>query len=517
MGLLDSYVSGGWQTPDGRGIPVHDAVTGDVVSLLSSAGIDMGAVLDHGRRVGGPALRELTFHQRGAALEALASFLHEHREELYALSLRTGATRADARHDVDDGIGVLSSYADTAQRELPDGTVCVVDGDAETSGTGGAFPGRTIATPLQGVAIQLNAFPFPVRGPLEKLAPAFIAGMPSVVKPASQTAYLTHRLVELIIESGLLPEGTVQLIMGSAGDLLDHVTGQDVVSFTGSTETGQRVRSHPTVVRHATRVNIEVDSGAFSVLGPDATPETAEFPLYVDQLVTDMTVKAGQHRTAVRRAFVPDEQMDDVVRAMRDRLSGITVGHPAHEDVAMGPLAGLEQRAEVRRSVKSLADIATVVFGDPDHVEVIDADPEQGGFLSPILLRSDDPERGELYEIEASGPVTTLIPYRSTEQLISLAARGRTSLTGSMVSADRDFLREVVLGTASWHGGLLVRKGDNATEPTGNGSAVSSPDHGSPGCVGAGPESDGVRGVLRYLRHSVVQADPETVRAITGH
>ncbi len=353
MSTLRSYVSGRWQAPDGEGTPLHDAVTGEEIARISSAGIDMAAALDHGRTVGGPALRALTFHQRAALLKSLATYLREHRDELYALSTRTGATLGDSRFDVDGGIGVLFAYSSKGTRELPNSTV-YVEGNVEPLGRGGTFVGQHIAAPLRGVAVQINAFNFPVWGPLEKFAPAFLAGVPSLVKPASQTAYLTARLVELIVASGLLPEGCVQLVCGSAGDLLDHVTSQDLVSFTGSAATAGKLRAHPAIVRNSVRFNAEADSLNMSILGPDARPGTAEFDLYVKQLVTEMTVKAGQKCTAIRRAFVPAGLMDDVARAVSERLAKVTVGNPANPDVRMGPLASLEQREEVRRSLKAL-------------------------------------------------------------------------------------------------------------------------------------------------------------------
>src|SRR5487761_1773836 len=311
---LRSYVNGSWASPAAEGTPLLDAVTGERIDTISSVGIDMRAALDYGRTVGGPALRELTFHQRAALLKAVGSFLREHRPELYALSARSGATLFDAKFDVDGGIGVLASYASKGRRELPDDTV-LLDGDAEPLGRGGQFLGQHILTPRRGVAVQVNAFNFPVWGPLEKFAPAFLAGVPSLVKPASATAYLTARLVELIVGSGLLPEGAVQLICGGVGDLFDHLTDQDLLSFTGSAATAQRLRTHPTVVARSVRFNAEADSLNCSILGPDATAGTTEFDLYVRQLVTEMTVKAGQKCTAIRRALVPDPLLAAVAEA----------------------------------------------------------------------------------------------------------------------------------------------------------------------------------------------------------
>ncbi|MFD4196764.1 MULTISPECIES: phenylacetic acid degradation bifunctional protein PaaZ [Amycolatopsis] len=512
--MLRSYVSGGWRTGEGEGAPLHDAVTGAEVARISSAGIDMAAALDHGRRVGGPALRELTFHQRAALLKAVASHLREHRDELYELSAKTGATLGDSKFDVDGGIGVLFAYSGKGKRELPNDTV-YVDGNVEPLSKGGTFLGQHIATPLRGVAVQINAFNFPVWGPLEKFAPAFLAGVPSLVKPASQTAYLTERVVELIIESGLIPEGTLQLISGSAGDLLDHLTEQDLVSFTGSASTAQKLRTHPVIVRQAVRFNAEADSLNCSILGPDAGPGTAEFDLYVKQLVTEMTVKAGQKCTAIRRAFVPAELLDDVAEAAAERLAKVKIGNPAAEGVRMGALASLEQREEVRRSLKALQDASSVVFGDPERVEVVDADAERGAFISPVLLKGDA-DRAEPHEVEAFGPVSTLMPYTSVEQVIGYAARGQGSLAGSVVTGDAQFAREVVLGVAPWHGRLLVLDADDAKESTGHGSPMPGLVHGGPGRAGGGEEMGGIRGVLHHMQRTAVQGSPKVLSAVTG-
>jgi len=515
VAVLRSYTAGEWRTGSGEGTLLHDAVTGEPVARVSSAGIDMAGALEHGRRVGGPALRELTFHQRAALLKALAAHLREHREELYALSARTGATLGDARFDVDGGIAVLSTYASLGRRELPNDTI-YVDGAVEPLSKGGTFAGQHIATSLRGVAIQINAFNFPVWGPLEKLAPAFLAGVPSLIKPASQTAYLTQRLAELIVSSGLLPEGTVQLICGSTGDLLDHVTGQDLVSFTGSASTAQRLRAQPGLIRNSVRFNAEADSLNCSILGPDATAGTPEFDLYVRQLVTEMTVKAGQKCTAIRRAFVPAARIDDVAEAARERLAAVTVGNPASPGVQMGALASLEQREEVRRSLKALEGAATIVFGDPEHVDVIGADAERGAFLSPVLLRADDPDRAEHHEVEAFGPVGTLLPYHSTDQVIELAARGQGSLAGSVVTGDARFARDVVIAVAPWHGRLLVLDTEDAEESTGHGSPLPALVHGGPGRAGGGEEMGGIRGVLQHMQRTAVQGSPAMLTAITG-
>ena len=519
MTTLRSYVSGAWTEPadDGQGArPVLDAVTGEEVARVSSAGIDLGAALAYGRSAGGPALRELTFHQRAALLKSLALLLREHRPELYALSARAGATLGDAKFDVDGGIGVLLSYASKARRELPNDTI-FTEGAVEPLGKGGTFVGQHILTPLHGVAVQINAFNFPVWGPLEKLAPAFIAGVPSLIKPATQTAYLTARLVELIVDSGLLPDGSIQLVCGSIDGLFDHLGEQDLVSFTGSAATARRLRAHPAIVERSIRFNAEADSLNCSVLGPEAGPGTPEFDLYVRQLVAEMTVKAGQKCTAIRRALVPAALADQVAEAARDRLAKVVVGNPAEEGVRMGALASLEQREEVRRSVKALLPAGRIVSGDPDHVDVVGASAERGAFMAPLLLRADDADRPEPHQVEAFGPVSTIIGYQDTPGVIELAARGRGSLAGSVVTADTSFARDVVLGLAPWHGRLLVLDREDGAESTGHGSPLPALVHGGPGRAGGGEEMGGVRGVLHHMQRTAVQASPRVLSAVTRH
>jgi oxepin-CoA hydrolase/3-oxo-5,6-dehydrosuberyl-CoA semialdehyde dehydrogenase len=515
MTVLRSYVGGAWKEPADEGRPVLDAVTGEEVARVSSAGIDFGAALGYGRSAGGPALRELTFHQRAALLKSLGLLLREHRQELYALSARTGATLGDSKFDIDGGIGVLLSYASKAKRELPNDTI-LAEGAVEPLGRGGTFVGQHILSPLRGIAVQINAFNFPVWGPLEKFAPAFIAGVPSLVKPATQTAYLTARLVELMAGSGLLPDGSLQLICGSTGDLLDHLGEQDLVSFTGSAATARQLRAHPAVVGRSVRFNAEADSLNCSVLGPDAAPGTPEFDLYVRQLVSEMTVKAGQKCTAIRRALVPVTVADQVAQAARDRLAKVVVGNPAEESVRMGALASLDQREEVRRSVKALLSAGRLVSGNPDHVDVLGASAERGAFMAPLLLLSEDASRPEPHQVEAFGPVSTIIGYRDTAEVIELAARGLGSLAGSIVTADTAFAREVVLGLAPWHGRLLVLDHDDAAESTGHGSPLPMLVHGGPGRAGGGEEMGGIRGVRHHMQRTAVQASPRVLSAVTG-
>ena len=515
MVVLRSYVNGSWFTPTGEGAPLYDAVTGDEVARISSAGIDMAAALEYGRQVGGPAIRQLTFHERASALKSLAGALRSHRDELYQLSVRTGATRRDGVFDVDGGLGVLFSYSSKGRRELPNDTI-YVEGPVEPLGKGGQFVGQHVYTSRTGVAVQINAFNFPVWGSLEKFAPAFLAGMPSLVKPASPTAYVTERLVALILDTGLVPEGALQLVCGSARDLLDHLTEQDTVSFTGSASTARQLRAHPMVVARSVPFTAEADSLNCSILGPDAVAGTAEFDLYVDQLVTEMTVKTGQKCTAIRRAFVPTAVLDDVQAAVVDRLAHVVVGNPVEPSVRMGPLASLEQREEVRRSLKALLDAGDLAYGDPDHVEVVGADNERGAFISPIFIRCDDAARPEPHEVEAFGPVSTLMGYSSTDEVISLAARGLGSLAGSVVTADAGFARRVVLGLAPWHGRLLVLDRDDAAESTGHGSPLPMLVHGGPGRAGGGEELGGIRRVVHHMQRTAIQASPRMLGAVTG-
>jgi oxepin-CoA hydrolase / 3-oxo-5,6-dehydrosuberyl-CoA semialdehyde dehydrogenase len=513
--MLESYVAGRWYAAPDDGTPVADAVTGETVARISSTGLDVPVMLEHARGIGGPALRELTFHQRAALLKQLGLRLMGEKDEFYAVSRHTGATDRDSMVDVDGGFGTLLSYASKGRRELPDDTV-ILDGPVEPLGQGGTFAGQHLYTPMRGVAVQINAFNFPVWGFLEKLAPAFLAGVPTIVKPASQTAYLTEAVFRRIVESGLLPEGSVQLLAGSAAGLLDGLGGQDLVFFTGSAATARKLRSHPTVAANSVRFNAEADSLNCSVLGPDAAPGTPEFDLYVKQLVTEMTVKAGQKCTAIRRALVPRELIGDVIAAARERLGRVVVGAPGAEGVTMGALASLDQREEVLRSIKALRGVAELVAGDPDDFEVIGADRDRGAFLPPILLRCDDLAAGEPHDVEAFGPVSTILPYDGVAQAVELAARGQGSLVGSVVTHDRAVAREFVLGAAHAHGRLLVLDRDDAKENTGHGSPLPVLVHGGPGRAGGGEELGGIRGVLHHMQRTAVQASPDQLTAIGG-
>ncbi|MDT5025954.1 MAG: oxepin-CoA hydrolase / 3-oxo-5,6-dehydrosuberyl-CoA semialdehyde dehydrogenase [Micromonosporaceae bacterium] len=513
--MLQSYITGQWVTARNDGVALRSAVTGAEVARYSAESPDFAAVVEHGRTVGGPALRELTFHQRASALKELGKLLMADKDQFYPLSTATGATRRDSAIDIDGGIGTLLSYASKGTRELPNDTV-YLDGGTETLGRAGTFVGQHVYTSRPGVAVQINAFNFPVWGMLEKLAPAFLAGVPSIVKPAHQTAYLTELMVRHIIDSGLLPEGSLQLVCGSPRGLLDHLDGQDLIAFTGSAATAAQLRTNPRVVEAGVRFNGEADSLNCSILGPDATPDTPEFALYVKQLVAEMTTKAGQKCTAIRRALVPANLVDDVVAATKERLSTVVVGDPDAEGVTMGALASIAQRDEVLRSVKNLTDVTTRVSGDPDRFTVVGADADLGAFLPPMLLLANDPTAAAVHDVEAFGPVSTVIAYRDVPDAIALAARGHGSLVGSVVTHDPAVARELVLGIAAHHGRVLVLDRDDAKESTGHGSPLPTLVHGGPGRAGGGEELGGIRGVLHHMQRTAIQASPDMMTAITG-
>ena len=512
--LLESYVAGGWFTADDEGQPLLDAATGEEVARVSATGVDLGAMTDHARGVGGPAIRALTFHERAGLLKAVAKHLTEVKDELYALSYRTGATKRDSMVDIDGGIGTVFSIASKGTRELPNDTV-YLDGGIERLGREGSFLGQHVYTSRPGVAVQINAFNFPVWGMLEKLAPAFLAGLPTIVKPASQTAYLTELAVRRILEAGLLPDGALQLLCGSPAGLLEELRAQDSVAFTGSAHTGAHLRQHPSVLHGGVQLGVEADSLNCSVLGPDVTSSDPEFDLFVKGVVTEMTVKAGQKCTAIRRVIVPAGIAGEVTEAISARLAKVTVGNPADESVRMGALASLGQRDEVRKAVQALRGSAEVVFGDPDRVDVVDGDAERGAFLSPLLLRASE-GASEPHDVEPFGPVSTVLTYHGIDQAVALAARGSGSLVGSLVTHDPDVARTVVLGLAPWHGRILVLDRDDAKESTGHGSPLPVLVHGGPGRAGGGEELGGIRGVLHHMQRSAIQASPDMLTAITG-
>ncbi len=515
LNRLASYVAGDWFTATDDGTVVADAATGEPVATVSSSGLDMAAAARHARAIGGPALRRLSFHERAAALKTMAAYLDARKESYYELSTATGATRRDSAVDIDGGIGTTFVYSSKGRKELPDGTV-IVDGNLEALGAGGSFAGRHVFTSRRGVAVQINAFNFPVWGMLEKLAPAVLAGVPSIVKPATQTAYLAAAVFRDILASEALPEGAVQLVCGSTGDLLDNLGGQDLIGFTGSAGTAAWLRAHHAVAVRSVRFNAEADSLNCSILGLDAAPGTAEFDLFGKEVTREMTVKAGQKCTAIRRALVPRAHLDAVVDALRARLSRVVVGNPRNESVTMGALASLTQREEVRRAIQALSTSATIVSGDPAHVEPVDADPERGAFIAPILLVARDGGGDEPHRVEAFGPVSTVIAYDTAEDAIALAARGAGSLVGSVVSYDGDFVRAVVTGMAAWHGRVLVLDRDSAADSTGHGTPMPQLTHGGPGRAGGGEELGGIRAVLHHMQRTALQGSPAVIDALIG-
>ncbi|GAA2153374.1 phenylacetic acid degradation bifunctional protein PaaZ [Actinomadura napierensis] len=512
--LLESYAAGRWFRDAGDGEPLLDAATGEEVARFSRRGPDVAAMVRHGREVGGPALRALTFHERAALLKALAKHLMAGKEELYALSVRTGATARDTAVDVDGGIGTLFSYASKGVRELPNHTV-VLDGGVERLGKGGTFVGQHLYASRPGVAVQINAFNFPVWGMLEKLAPAFLAGLPSIVKPAGQTAYLTELAVRQIVESQILPEGALQLLAAGPDGLLDALTVQDSVAFTGSARTAGILRRHPNVLDGSVALGVEADSLNCSILGPDVRPDDPEFELFVKGVVTEMTVKAGQKCTAIRRVIVPEAMADQVTEALAARLAKVTIGDPRNPDVRMGALASLDQRDEVRKAVEALRAGAAVVVGDPAGAGPVMGDAERGAFMTPLVLRAR-PGTAEPHDVEAFGPVSTVLTYGGLEEAVALAARGKGSLAASVATGDPDVARTVVLGLAPWHGRVLVLDRDDAKESTGHGSPLPVLVHGGPGRAGGGEELGGIRGVLHHMQRTAVQASPDKLTAVTG-
>lgn len=513
---LESYVCGRWVAGEKQGVPLLDASTGAAVAFIDSTGVDFAAALAYGRQVGGPNLRALSFHERAQMLKSLGQVLMDMKEEFYAESALTGATRADGWVDIEGGIGTMLSYSSKARRELPN-TRVLTDGDVELLSKDNSFSAQHILTPLHGIAVHINAFNFPVWGMLEKVAPTLIAGVPSLVKPASQTAYLTELVVRRIIETGILPEGALQLVSGSVGDLLDHVEGQDAVTFTGSAWTGRKLKSHPAVVANSVRFTMEADSLNASVLGPDAGPGTEEFDLFVKEVAREMTSKAGQKCTAIRRVIAPRTHVQALVEALGDRLAKTTLGNPSDEGVRMGPLASLAQRDEVRERIRDLTADAEIVAGDPDNVRVFSGDAEKGAFLNPVLLYCDKPfSASAVHDVEAFGPVSTVMPYDDIEEAVALTHKGKGSLAASVFTNDPGVAEEMVIGMAPYHGRILIGNRASAKTSTGHGSPLAGLVHGGPGRAGGGEELGGMRGVKHYMQRTAVQGTPRLLSAVTG-
>lgn len=512
---LENYITGNWIAGDGEGQLLFNAVTGEAVASASTKGLDFKKILQYGREVGNPALRKMTFHERGNMLKALAIHLRKHLPELYAVSYKTGATKADSWVDIEGGIGNLFANA-SLRRKFPNEVFCV-DGDSHNLSKNNTFMGTHILVPKDGVAVHINAFNFPVWGMLEKIAVNLLAGMPAIVKPATITSYLTEAVVKKIIASGILPEGSLQLICGSAGDLLDHVTSQDVVTFTGSASTGLMLKSNQQILKENVPFNMEADSLNCIVLGNDVTPDKPEWDIFIKEVRKEMTLKAGQRCTGIRRIFVPQNKMEDVWKAIAASLSQTVIGNPLNEKVRMGSLAGQSQRNEVKEQVQKLLASSQIIYGSLDGVDVVDADSNTGAFMSPILLMNENPfQAKEVHEVEAFGPVSTIMPYKSMDEAITLSKLGKGSLCSTIVTADHKTARQYVIGAATHHGRILVLNNECAKESTGHGSPLPLLVHGGPGRAGGGEEMGGLRGVKHYLQRTALQGSPTTITAITN-
>ncbi len=512
---LQSCIAGRWigRQADRE---LHSAVNGRPVACTHAEAVDFGEALDHARRIGLPALLALDFQERAQRLKALAKYLNEHKEQLYALSAHTGATRADGAVDIEGGSGTLFAYAGIGGSELPSGNL-VHEGPAFALGKKGGFFGTHILVPRRGVAVHINAFNFPVWGLLEKFAPSFLAGMPCIGKPATATSYLTEAAVRLIEQSGILPQGCLQLVIGSTGDLLDRLDGQDVVSFTGSADTAATLRTHPNIVRHSIPFNAEADSLNCAILAPDVAPDDAEFDLFIKEVAREITSKAGQKCTAIRRAIVPRRHLDAVATRLRERLAKTVVGDPARPEVRMGALASRSQRSDVAAQVATLMAGAEVVYGERDGFSPVGDDIAGGAFFAPTLLLSREPfNHDAAHEVEAFGPVSTLMPYDDLDGALALAARGRGSLVGTVVTRDRNIAARVIPVAAAHHGRLLLLDREAAAESTGHGSPLAPLKHGGPGRAGGGEELGGLRAVKHYLQRAALQGSPTMLAAVTG-
>jgi oxepin-CoA hydrolase/3-oxo-5,6-dehydrosuberyl-CoA semialdehyde dehydrogenase len=512
---LQNYALGQWIDGQGEGKPLYNAITGDVIATASSSGLDFGEMLNYGRTEGSKALRKMTFHERGRMIKELALYLMERKELFYDTSYQTGATKIDSWIDIEGGIGNLFAYS-SLRRQFPDETY-YVDGDHVPLSKNGTFIGHHIMVPKQGVAVHINAFNFPIWGMLEKTAVNWLAGVPAVVKPATITSYLTEVMVREIDKSGIVPPGALQLICGSANGILDHVESQDIVTFTGSASTGKMLKAHPRLLEEAVPFNMEADSLNCSILGEDAVPGTPEFDMFVKEVRKEMTVKCGQKCTAIRRIMVPEHLVEDVQIALGTQLSKTTIGDPRVEGVRMGALAGKSQVDEVRSKVELLAKEQRIVYGDLDNFDVTGASKEKGAFISPILMVNDNPfTNTAVHEIEAFGPVSTIMPYKNLDEAISLARMGKGSLVCSMVTNDDELAREFTLEAATHHGRILILNRDCERESTGHGSPMPMLVHGGPGRAGGGEEMGGKRGVLHYLQRTAIQGSPTTISRITN-
>jgi oxepin-CoA hydrolase / 3-oxo-5,6-dehydrosuberyl-CoA semialdehyde dehydrogenase len=514
MKKLNNFICGTWLNGTGKEQILYHAISGEPIAAACTTGLDFKEMLEYGRKTGNPALRKLTFHERGRMLRALALFLTEKKEKYYNLSYATGATRADSWIDIEGGFGNLFSYA-SLRRKLPD-MPYTYDGEGHSLSKTGSFMGHHLLVPKEGVAIHINAYNFPVWGMLEKCAVNWLAGVPAIVKPATVTSFLTEAVVRDIVESGILPEGALQLICGSAGDLLNHVQSQDVVTFTGSASTGLMLKSNPNILGNAVPFNMEADSLNCIVLGEDVTPDMPEWDIFIKEVRKEMTVKAGQKCTAIRRIFVPADKMEDIQIALGRALAQTTIGNPQNSTVRMGALAGKTQQVEVMEQVQKLLAVSQIVYGSLDSVELIDAQWEAGAFMSPILLCNPNPFASEIsHDVEPFGPVSTLMPYNGIDEAIELSRKGKGSLVSSIVTASAKLATDYVVGAGPWHGRILVLNAQCAKESTGHGSPLPLLVHGGPGRAGGGEEMGGLRGIRHYMQRVAIQGSPDMITAIT--
>ena len=514
MRNYDNYALGKWVKGDGDGTPLYNAINGEQLGTASSKGLDFSEMMNYARNIGGPALRKMTFQERGLMLKTLALHLHSIKNKFYALSAQTGATKIDSWIDIEGGIGNIFTNA-SLRRQFPD-LPYHVEGNMAALSKNGTFIGHHIMTPRQGVAVHINAFNFPIWGMLEKIAVNLMAGVPAIIKPATLTCFLTEIMVREIVESGILPEGSLQLICGSARGIIDNVITGDIVTFTGSADTGKILKAHTRLIEESVPFNMEADSLNCSVLGEDAVPGTAEFDLFIKEVQKEMTVKAGQKCTAVRRIIVPEKLVEDVQIALGKRLSKTIIGDPSIEGVRMGSLAGNEQKNEVTDKVKKLANSQEIIYGNLEEFEVKGADKNKGAFISPILFLNDDPfKKTDCHNIEAFGPVSTIMPYKTIHEAIELAKMGKGSLVCSIITNDMKIAEEFVLGSASMHGRILVLNEACAKESTGHGSPMPLLTHGGPGRAGGGEEMGGIRGIKHYLQRTAIQGHPTTITALT--
>lgn len=513
---IQSYVAGEWCSGDGRVDTLVNSVNDDIIGEVTSLTTGFAEVLDYGRRVAGPELRQLTTHQRAEKIKFLAKYLLDRKDEFYRISYMTGATKADSWVDIEGGIGTMFSYSGIARRELNNDTF-VVEGGIEPLSAQGTFVGQHILTSKEGVSLHINAFNFPVWGMLEKITPSLIAGVPVIVKPGTVTCYLTEAVVKAMVESKIFPEGSIQLICGSVGDILDHVNEQDVVTFTGSASTGQKLKAHPNIIAKSVPFTMEADSLNCCILAPDVAVGSPEFDLYIKEVAREMTTKAGQKCTAIRRAIAPATIIDAVSEALIKRLQGTVIGDPLAEGVRMGALVGKGQRNDVHAAVARLKESSEILLDGMQSYQAVGVDGDAGAFMAPTLLHCKDPLNTLTpHEVEAFGPVSTLMPYDGVEEAIQLAKMGKGSLAGSVFTASRENARDIILGTASHHGRMLVIDSQCAKESTGHGSPLASLVHGGPGRAGGGEELGGSRAIKHYMQRTAIQGSPTSLMAITN-